>query len=75
MEWTVVEEWEPSNELQDLKPLGLSTFSIHDFSPSNVISCIFLHLVFVDCHDTLGKMNAKIDDNNYNNKNLHEKIY
>ncbi len=64
----MVEEWEPSNELQDLKPLGLSEFSIQDYSPSNVISCLFLHLAFVDWHVTLERMNAKIDDNNNNKK-------
>ncbi len=53
MEQMVIEEWEPSNELQDLKPLGLTEFSVHDYLPLTVISNLFLHLAFIDWCVTL----------------------
>ena len=69
MEWTVVEHWEPiSSELQDLKPLGLVDFPAMQYSQSEILANLFLHLAFVDWHLTLQKMNAAINDNNMKKK-------
>ena len=64
MEWTVVEEWEPQSELQDLKAHGLIDFPAHQNSQSEILAQLFLHLAFVDWRVTLQKMNAAIDNNN-----------
>jgi hypothetical protein len=45
-EWTVVEEWEPQSEMQDLKALGLVDFPVQEHSQSEILaSCTLLLLI------------------------------
>jgi hypothetical protein len=61
MIWTVVDEWIPSDPSMENKPLlGLSKFDATEYTREQALACLFLHLMFVDWHVTLKKINSEI---------------